>query len=59
MILFLIFIFMIIFFYNSKESFSQIDNDENYYNYCFRNYTIRNCVPDERCLNFGFKNICS
>ena len=44
---------------NNNEHFSQEIEDENYYNYCYQNFTLRNCVPDDKCLNFGFKNICS
>lgn len=59
MILLVIIIIVILYLFNENEYFSQENEDENYYNYCLKNFTLTNCVPDENCLKFGFKNICS
>jgi len=59
MILLFFIIFIIYNLFNSKENFSEYYEDENYYQYCLQNFNLTNCVPDEKCLNFGFKKICS
>jgi hypothetical protein len=40
------------------EDFNDQEN-LNYYNYCVNNFNLRGCVPNDRCLNFGFNNLCS
>ena len=59
-IIFLILLILIcisyLFFY--IEEFTD-EEDMNMYNYCVNNFNLRNCVPANKCLEFGFNNICS
>ena len=59
MIILYILIFILFLTYNCKEYFTSQQENDNYYQYCLGNYSLKKCVPDKKCLKYGFNKICS
>lgn len=59
MIILYLLIFIIFMSFNCKEYFTSQEEDENYYQFCLRNFSIMNCVPNKKCFKYGFNKLCS